>query len=752
MKKFLSLLLSIVIVITIGVGVDFSAQAAVWNGKAATSFAGGKGTKDSPYLISNAAQLARMRNLVNSTDYKYDSYNQAYYKLTANIALNDVSNYTKWSSTAPSNAWTPIGFVSGESFNGVFDGAGYTISGLYVKKNSDDVGLFSKASSGSTIKNLTVTKSYVSGYSYVGAIVGYVYGTSSSLSYVTNCSVSATTVVGRNHGDYRSYEVGGIVGSANSNVYISKCKSSASVSAYSSVGGIMGEMYIYGKGGVYSCSNSGSVKATSHRVGGICGQIHIGEASSANVSSNHNSGAISAASYAGGIFGGLSDNKTALTMSNCYNTGSVTITDYEAGGICGYINSSNCNFTLSLCYNKADISGSSSVGGLVGNLDSSNSGTLKVSNCSNDASNVNGDYNIGGIAGYIESSGGNVQINTTFNKAYIKASSYSAGGVAGRASNYDYEHSAKITIKNNVTTNSISTCNERGTILGYIYQSSNKNLTTDISNNRYLYSAGNIIGYTLNNGGAINNTGNSSTSSSNIKSESYLYNYGFYICMWSFSDSAYPTVNLSGKHNYVKTSVTKATTSKNGKIAYKCSECGQSKSTVVYYPKKVTLSTTTYTYNGKVKKPTVKVVGSDGKTIAANNYTVTYSSGRKNVGKYTVKVTFKGNYSGAVSKTFTIKPKGTSLSSVTSKSKGFTVKWKKYATQTTGYQLQYSTDSKFKKNNKTVTITKNSTTSKAIAKLSVKKKYYVRIRTYKTVNGTKYYSTWSGSKAVTTKK
>lgn len=200
------------------------------------------------------------------------------------------------------------------------------------------------------------------------------------------------------------------------------------------------------------------------------------------------------------------------------------------------------------------------------------------------------------------------------------------------------------------------------------------------------------------------------------------------------------------------TTVTKATTSKNGSKVTTCTECGaQTEKSTIYYPKTITLSATKYTYDGKVKKPTVKVVDANGKTVAATNYTVTYASGRKIVGKYTVKITFKGNYSGTVSKTFTIVPKTTSISSLTAASKGFTVKWKKQATQTTGYQIQYSTSSKFT-SPKTVTVTKNSTVSKKITKLTAKKKYYVRIRTYKTVSGTKYYSAWSGSKSVTTKK
>lgn len=169
----------------------------------------------------------------------------------------------------------------------------------------------------------------------------------------------------------------------------------------------------------------------------------------------------------------------------------------------------------------------------------------------------------------------------------------------------------------------------------------------------------------------------------------------------------------------------------------------------------VTLSTTTYTYNGKVKKPSVTVKDSNGNKVDAANYTVTYASGRKNVGSYTVKIKFSGDYAGIVTKTFKIVPGSTSVSSIKGASKKFTVKWKKKTSGTTGYQIQYATNSKFSKA-KTVTVTKNSTTSKTVSKLSAKKKYYVRVRTYKTVkvNGksTKYYSSWSKAKTVTTKK
>ena len=92
----------------------------------------------------------------------------------------------------------------------------------------------------------------------------------------------------------------------------------------------------------------------------------------------------------------------------------------------------------------------------------------------------------------------------------------------------------------------------------------------------------------------------------------------------------------------------------------------------------------------------------------------------------------------------------TTITSVKTKSEAFTIKWKKKSS-ITGYQIQYSTNSKFKKNNKKIKIKNAKTVSKKITKLKASKKYYVRIRTYKIVNKKTYYSSWSKKKNVTTK-
>ena len=215
--------------------------------------------------------------------------------------------------------------------------------------------------------------------------------------------------------------------------------------------------------------------------------------------------------------------------------------------------------------------------------------------------------------------------------------------------------------------------------------------------------------------------------------------------------------NIAKIAHTTKQTVTKATPTANGKIVNYCSVCKKTLSTTVI-PKasSIKLKATSLTYNGKVRTPKVIVKDRTGKTLVKNtNYTVSYAKGRKYVGKYAVKITFKGKYSGTKTLYFTIKPKATSISSLKAGSKKFTVKWKKQATQTTGYQVQYSASSKFSKA-KAVTVGKNTTVSKKISKLSGKKKYYVRVRTYKTVkiNGKsiRIYSGWSKAKTVTTKK
>ena len=158
---------------------------------------------------------------------------------------------------------------------------------------------------------------------------------------------------------------------------------------------------------------------------------------------------------------------------------------------------------------------------------------------------------------------------------------------------------------------------------------------------------------------------------------------------------------------------------------------------------KVSLSNTSYTYNGSAKKPAVTVKNANGtKLTNGTHYTVTYASGRKNVGTYKVTVKMKGNYSGTKTLTFKVKPAKTTVKSLTAAKKSLKVAIIKKTAQVSGYQVQYSTTKTFK-SYKTKTLSGYSKTSLTLTGLKAKTTYYVRVRTYKTVDGVKYYSGWS---------
>ena len=157
----------------------------------------------------------------------------------------------------------------------------------------------------------------------------------------------------------------------------------------------------------------------------------------------------------------------------------------------------------------------------------------------------------------------------------------------------------------------------------------------------------------------------------------------------------------------------------------------------------------TKTYTGKNITQSVKVKY-NGKTLkSGTDYTVSYSNNKK-VGTATVKITGKGQYGGTVSKTFKINPAKQKIQKLTAKSKAFFIDWAQKGSAT-GYEVQYATNSKFT-GAKKLDVANNKTDKMTISKLSANKKYYVKVRSYTLVKGTKYYGEWSAVKSVTTKK
>lgn len=266
-------------------------EAGVWQGDIAESFAGGSGTVEDPYQIANGAQLARFAAMVNGTD-NMEQNKAACGKLTADILLNDISNWESWDEKTESlHPWTPIGNSWENQFTGTLDGDGHSVSGIYINNTADFQGLVGILESGGTLQNLGVKASYIKGGSGVGGLCG-----TNMMGTVTNC-----------------YNTGKVTGTER-------------------VGGVCG--YNYGDT-MTNCYNTGSVTG-SNEVGGLCG-MNNGD----TVTNCYNTGSVEGNSFVGGLCG---MNMMGSTVTNCYNSGSVTGTN-NVGGVCG----DNWN-TLTNCY------------------------------------------------------------------------------------------------------------------------------------------------------------------------------------------------------------------------------------------------------------------------------------------------------------------------------------------------------------------------------------------------------------------
>ena len=203
-------------------------------------------------------------------------------------------------------------------------------------------------------------------------------------------------------------------------------------------------------------------------------------------------------------------------------------------------------------------------------------------------------------------------------------------------------------------------------------------------------------------------------------------------------------------HEY-KSVLVKASTKQDGYTADKCIRCDDiTNKNVIKAIKGATLAYTNITYNCVANKPAVTVKDTAGNVISADNYSVTYSD-NKNIGTATVTIKFKGNYTGTIVKHFDIVPLETIALYAKSQGSGFKLYWLIQPINTTGYEIAYTRDKNFKTGITTTTVKKSTSVSTTINKLSKNTKYYVRIRTYKTVNGKNYYSPYTNTVCVTTK-
>ncbi len=265
-----------------------------WDGTA-VAFTQGRGTKEEPWLIENAEQLAYLAQQVNNgTDYE-----RAHFLLVSDLDLSG-------------KEWTPIG-TDGNPFWGGFDGGGHTITGMTITgKEASYVGLFGEChnftTASSYIKSVTVKGANISGKSFVGAIAG-------EGANISDCYSIENTICARR-------QVGGVCGSLTGNIF--GCYNSSSVSGISTAGGIMGTASYegnVGNGVVQYCYNIGAVTVSQQD------------------------------SYVGGITG-ASANK--YEISNCLNCGKITGNGKNVGGIAGSTYSNYMNF-VGNCYYNSDL-------------------------------------------------------------------------------------------------------------------------------------------------------------------------------------------------------------------------------------------------------------------------------------------------------------------------------------------------------------------------------------------------------------
>ena len=240
----------------------------------------GSGTEDNPYKIATADDLLEFAEKVNGGE------TSAWAELTANIDLSEICGEEFDSS------WTPIG-NSINQYSGTFNGAGHTISGLYINDSTaDDQGLFGCLDQGGTVKDLSVSGS-VKGDDNVGGVVGQNRGS------VENCYNTGAVNSSGNR-------VGGVVG-YNSSGTVENCYNTGAVNSSGNwVGGVVG----VNSGSVTNCYNTGAVSGSDWYVGGVVGWNDRG-----TVTNCYNTGKVSGNSSVGGVAGG---NSSIGTVTGCY--------------------------------------------------------------------------------------------------------------------------------------------------------------------------------------------------------------------------------------------------------------------------------------------------------------------------------------------------------------------------------------------------------------------------------------------------
>ena len=425
----------------------------------AEAFAGGSGTAEDPFQIANAQQLALLAKVTNQ-EYDWDHlderdlYQNGYYVLTADISLNDTSNFANWESEPPAYVWDPIGAASKDiergyaDFRGVFDGQGHTISGLYSlsarlhDKEDTAGGLFGDADS-AQIRNVNITDSMLIAVEMQNA--GLLVGESSS-SVIENCHVSGRLIVNN------VAACGGVAGCVYGDVF-ADCSFSGSIVSENehtcaNVGGVCGALHSTGERLV----NHASIEVRNSPVMWDCGGV-AGSVSQAVLRDSVNNGNITVYGQSesiGGVcgtvaasFGFARDENGKLIkvpenseIINCINNGSVTAVESErVGGIAGGGSSvfqPTGTIIIQGCMNNGEIRGREYVGGIAGEV-FAEYGNYQLQQCVNTGS-VTGSTRVAGIVGSVNTTIGPSVIEGCENRGSVTATaeeSGTAGGILG---------------------------------------------------------------------------------------------------------------------------------------------------------------------------------------------------------------------------------------------------------------------------------------------------------------------------------
>lgn len=451
----------------------------VWNGGSAEAYSGGNGTQGDPYRISSGEELSLLAQEVRAGK----DFAGVYFTLTGDLQLNDVSNFAGWGDSAPARRWIPIGgyatvhigsadefqeigeasgglllrteegYVTADkyqsgviyyrltAFNGIFDGGGHTISGLYTAEGGDYTGLFGLCRN-ATLTNIHLESLYIKGGDTVGGLAGALWA-SDDLT-VSNCSIDGT-VIGND-------TVGGLFGFAeaepDATLTISASRFDGRLSGHTAVGGILGETGTKdGTLQLLSCQNDGRIEAAT-ALGGIVGKL---AGNNDQISECKNNGPLRGESAVGGIVGLVAPHSGIVTVSDVLN-GGTALSDGTLGGVVGEIRLDGQTATLELlsCRNVGDLFGNEGVGGIVGMCTVSGTGNAVNLAENKNSALIRGKSRIGGIIGNASADTGTISVGTSENYGGITAAEHYAGGIIGAATSsatlHLYECSARATV------------------------------------------------------------------------------------------------------------------------------------------------------------------------------------------------------------------------------------------------------------------------------------------------------------------